>query len=483
MSGLNYTPGLTGKLFLRCQDEMKVIGGPVGSGKTTVCIADILTHAIQMPVSDKGLRRSRMLIVRNTKQQLKDTTLPSVLNFLPAEIYKWKEGDYTLKVRFNDVESDWLFRSLDTPEDVQRVLSLEVTKIWVEEAREVPVPLLSDLAGRAGRFPSQAGGFNYLSGIILSTNPPEIDSDFYKLMEHLPQDDDDPNSVIIATVFKQPSGLSPEAENIENLRPGYYESLSKGKTKNWINVYVHGKYSESQYGKPVYRESFNLDRHVSIEPVRYDSSLPIVVGQDTARKPASVFMQLGLDGRIRILREATAFDMGSDDFIKMKIKPVLINFFSNNFVIFSGDPSWIRQNDTDDNSWYKSLRKEFKKDDGFAVLPAYTNDPLVRINALDKVFRDWPNGQPKVIIDPACVSLIAGLRSKYRYTKTRGSNGQFRETPDKNAWSHVVEAAQYGMLFLTSNDYRVNDYQKHNIKTIDPFAVKGPSVADSYTGY
>lgn len=484
MADLIYTPGPTGSKFLRCDDEMKVICGPVGSGKTTVCIANLLKNSIGMPIYKEGLRCSRNLIVRNTKQQLKDTTLPSVLNFLPAEIRKWKESDYALKLRFNDIESEWLFRSLDTPEDVQRVLSLEVTYIWVEEAREVPVPLLSDLAGRAGRFPSQANQFYYNSGILLSTNPPEIDSDFYKLMEGLPQEDGNEDSIIKAAVFKQPSGLSPEAENIHNLRPGYYESLAVGKTRNWVNVYVHGMYSESQYGKPVYRESFKLDRHVSVAPVKFDPALPIIIGQDTARKPASVFMQLGLDNKIRIVREATGFDMGATTFIKMKINPIITNFFQTNACVFVGDPSWIRQNDTDDNSWYKELRKTYRREDGYAVIPAHTNDTLVRINALDKAFRDWPNGEPSIIIDPSCKMLIEGLRSKFRYTKTRGSNGQWRETPDKNEWSHVVEAAQYGVMFLTGNTYRASDYIKPSLNQVaNIIKDRRYTIADKYAGY
>lgn len=484
MADLVYTPGPTGSRFLRCDDELKVICGPVGSGKTTVCIANLLKNSIGMPIYKDGLRSSRMLIVRNTKQQLKDTTLPSVLNLLPAEIRKWKEGDYTLNLRFNDVESSWMFRSLDTPEDVQRVLSLEVTYIWVEEAREVPVALLSDLAGRAGRYPSQANEFHYKSGILLSTNPPEIDSDFYKLMEGLPQEDGNDLSIIKAAVFKQPSGLSPEAENLSNLRPGYYDSLSIGKSRNWVNVYVHGMYSESQYGKPVYRESFKLDKHVSVEPVKFDPNLPIIIGQDTARKPASCFMQLGLDNKIRILREATGFDMGATTFVKLKINPIITNFFQTNPCIFVGDPSWVRQNDTDDNSWYKELKNTFKRDDGYNVIPAHSNDTTLRINALDRAFRDWPNGEPSVIIDPSCKMLIEGLRSKFRYTRTRGSNGQLRETPDKNDWSHIVEAAQYGVMFLTSTSYRASDYHKPRPnQTLDTFKTVHNPIADRYAGY
>lgn len=276
---------------------------------------ELLRQAIQMPQGADGFRNSVMLITRNTKQQLKDTTLASVRELLPIEIYTWKESEYTLELKFNDVRSRWLFRSLDTPEDVQRVLSLQVSWCWVEEAREIPVQLLADLEGRTGRFPSQAkseafpDGFRYRSGIIYTTNPPEIDSPHYKLLEHLPQIDDEPNSVINCATFKQPSGLSPEAENIENLRPGYYEELAIGKPQSWIDVYVHGMYAKSQHGKPVYEKSFQFDRRVK-RNLPIDPDLPVIVGMDAARRPAAVFMQIGRDGKLRKLREAVGFDMG-----------------------------------------------------------------------------------------------------------------------------------------------------------------------------
>lgn len=426
-----------------------------------------------------------MLIVRNTKQQLRDTTLSSVVGILPVEIYKWKESDMKMIFTFNDVRSEWLFRSLDTPEDVQRVLSLECSSIWVEEAREIPVQLLSDLEGRCGRYPSQAGGFRYRSGIIYSTNPPEIDSDHYKLLEHLPQEEDNENSIIDVDAFHQPSGLSPEAENIENLRPGYYEELSKGKKQDWVDVYVHGRYGKSMAGKPVYELSFQYDRRVK-HGLKWDPILPIIIGVDTARQPAMVFMQLGYDGKLRKFREAVGFDMGAKTFINTKLKPLIRNCFSSNPLIFIGDPSWKTQNNTDDNSWYKELKKQFVTEmpgAGNAVKSAETNDPIARINALDDPFRNmWPDGEPGIEYDANCKMLIEGLRSKYRYVRMKTGDGKYQDKPDKNQWSHVSEADQYGTMFALGKHYNAADYVRG---TFDHFTQTTTTrrVADLYAGY
>jgi hypothetical protein len=455
------------------------------SGKTSGAIVELLRQSILMPPGKDGIRQSKQLVIRNTKQQLRDTTLASVTELLPVEIYKWRESDMIMRFKFNDVECDWLFRSLDTPEDVQRVLSLQVTNAWVEEAREIPITLLSDIEGRVGRYPSQSDGFRYRSGIIYTTNPPEIDSEHYKLLEHLPQIEGEENSIIECAVFKQPSGLSPEAENIENLRPGYYEELAKGKSQAWIDVYVHGLYAKSQYGKPVYEKSFQYDRRVA-SGLPIDPILPVIIGMDSARKPAAVFMQLGRDGKLRKLREAVGFDMGATTFISTKLRPIIKNFFATNPLIFVGDPAWKRQNETDDNSWYKELKKQFVTNmpgSGNAVKSAATNDPSARINALDEPFRTlWPDGEPGILYDTECAMCVAGLRSKYRYTKQKTADGKFKETPDKNDWSHVVEADQYGTMFALGNHYKPSEHIRSSMhQNTESYTQHRP--ADRYAGY
>jgi len=462
--GLKFTPSKTIKAFMRSEAKMRAVKGPVGSGKTSGCIIELLRQSILMPPGKDGLRRSKMLVVRNTKQQLKDTTLASALEILPIEICKWRESDNILRFEFNDVRCDWLFRSLDTPEDVQRVLSLQVTWTWVEEAREIPVPLLSDLEGRTGRYPSQGvsddypEGFRYRSGIIYSTNPPEIDSPHYKLLEKLPQEEENENSIIDVDVFHQPSGLSAEAENIENLRPGYYDELAKGKTQAWIDVYVHGLYAQSQSGKPVYYQSFKFARHISPGALPIDARLPVVIGMDCARTPAAVFKQMRPDGRIFTLREAYGFDMGAETFIRQKLMPIIRNYFPVNPLIFVGDPSWVRQNETNDNSWYKELKKTFTREEGHTVRPGITNDPIARINATDAVLRSYPDGEPLALFDPACKWLLEGLRSKYRYARLKGAGDKLHDRPEKNNWSHIAEANQYADMFLTGSQYHAADY-------------------------
>ncbi len=66
----------------------------------------------------------------------------------------------------------------------------------------------------------------------MDTNPPDTDHWWYRLFEEERPDG--------WTLYRQPSGLSDEAENTNNLPLNYYENIQKGKDQAWINVFVHG---------------------------------------------------------------------------------------------------------------------------------------------------------------------------------------------------------------------------------------------------
>jgi hypothetical protein len=197
-----------------------------------------------------------------------------------------------------------------------------------------------------------------------------------------------------------------------------------------------------------------------------------------------VFQQMRPDGRIYTLREAFGFNMGAKTFIQMKAKPIIRSFFGDCPLIFILDPACTRQNDTDDNSWYKEIKTQFKREDGHRVKFATTNDPITRINATDTMLRTWPDGKPLNMIDSECKQLIMGLRSKYRYVRVKTTEGRFQDKPDKNDWSHTTEAKQYADLFLSTGKFNADDYPSKP-KGNNPFAMmrgrRAP--ADPYAGY
>ena len=443
--------------FHRSNADFRALLGPIGGGKSVACCVEVFRRCQEQKVGTDGFRRSRWVVVRNTKQQLQDTTLKTWFDWFPAGvgIGRWKESEMTYFLEFADVSAEILFRALDTPADVAKVLSLELTGAWLNEARQINQEIVEGLQGRLERYPSQKmGGSNYWL-LIADTNPPQLGSYWWKIFEHMPLEDDDPDTVVICDTFKQPDALSPEAENKENLEPGYYERKAKGRSKAYINVFIRARYALSMAGKPVYHDSFRMDMHVSKVALYIDPDLPVIVGQDFGLTPAGLWMQMQHDGRIHILRETPAFDMGTKRYIKNKFNPMRLTAFPTNPVIVVGDPSGKRRADSDEGTCFKEF-----KDAGILAKGAPTNDPDVRIKALDDLFSEYPDCRPKVIIDPACKSFIRAMQTDYRYRRLKLSVAElYDDKPDKtHPCSHLVEGGQYAAMFLSSRKYDPADY-------------------------
>ena len=157
---INYTPPATVSDLIESEKFYNFIVGPVGSSKTTGILFKIVYHATrQRPSPVDGIRRSRWVVVRNTLPQLKDTTINSFMTwFKHGEAGKWIASSTTFVFKFGDVEAEVLFRPLDTPDDVNRVLSLEVTGAILDEFVEIPKEIVEALSGRCGRYPSAKDG-------------------------------------------------------------------------------------------------------------------------------------------------------------------------------------------------------------------------------------------------------------------------------------------------------------------------------------
>ena len=469
--------------FHRSNHPFRIICGPIGGGKSVACCIEIFRRCQEQVIGPDGFRRSRWVVVRNTKGELKDTTLKTWFDWFPpgAGIGTWKVTDSTFFLEFGDVKAEILFRALDTPEDVHKVLSMELTGAWINECREIPQEIVEGIQGRLKRYPArERGGSNYWM-LIADTNPPAEETYWWKLMEHLPLDGTDEETIADCDVFRQPSGVSPEAENLRFLAPGYYTSLAKGRSKAWVDVYIHAKYAISQSGKPVYHDCFIKDKHVSKTPLKADSFLPIIVGVDAGLTPAASFRQMQSDGRILVLRECAEFDMGMKRFAKQRLRPIIKNYFPHNPIIFTMDPSSKKRSDGDEAvTAFHKLKEEFSEEAHITVKLARTNNLSPRIQATEEALSQFPKGEPLMLIDPSCVWTIAGYQTKYRYKK-RKLTGDYDDAPEKNEWSHIVEAGQYADLFLLSPKYDPSEYSvRYTDSPLFPQRSYRPAQAEGY---
>lgn len=232
------------KRFAKCHDLVRFIVGPVGSGKSSRCVKEIVRRACRQRPGPDGTRRSRAAVIRNTYSQLRDTTRKTFEQWVPSWMGTWHEQAFTFTIRLpmedgTTVECEVLFRALDRPEDVKKLLSLELTFAYINEVREIPKHVVDVLETRIGRYPSRAQGGATWAGIWADTNPWHAGHWGAKLFaKGLPGYD----------LFRQPGGRSAQAENVENLPPGYYERLCVGKDREWVRVYVDGEDASGDEG-------------------------------------------------------------------------------------------------------------------------------------------------------------------------------------------------------------------------------------------
>jgi len=460
-----FVPPPTLERFMLNDAFYRGVLGPVGSGKSSACCWEIMRRAqMQRPSTDesrKKVRRSRWAIIRNTSPQLRDTTIKTWHYWFPPEsVGVFSKTDMSHYIRLGDIELEVMFRALDRPDDVRKLLSMELTGAWVNEAREVPLQIIQSLGDRVGRFPSMDEGGSAWTGVIMDTNPPDEDHWWYKFAE---EDEWRKNHVEGAgewAFYRQPGGLievtgengepafipNPHAENLEHLEPNYYAKRVSGKDTHHIQVYYCAQYGMVRDGKPVFPE-FRDEIHIAKSPLEYINGVPLVLAWDFGNTPACVVLQPSPRGQLRVLREFVTPEgesRGIKQFAQNIVKPALDVEFPEAKYISYGDPAGGQKAQTDQNTCFSILR-----DVGIPTGPAKKQDLKSRQEAVRHYLTTMIDGMPGFIIDRSCGYLRRALAGKYCYRRLQVSGDErYHEVPDKNQYSHIADALQYACVSL-----------------------------------
>jgi len=95
-----YTAPKTCANFMLSQSFVRILMGPVGSGKTTALLMEILHRGLAQAKGPDGYRRTRWAIVRQTLSQLKMTILLDLLNWF-RQVCEYKISDQLVTIRFS----------------------------------------------------------------------------------------------------------------------------------------------------------------------------------------------------------------------------------------------------------------------------------------------------------------------------------------------------------------------------------------------
>jgi len=248
-------------------------------------------------------------------------------------------------------------------------------------------------------------------------------------------------------LFHQPSGIGPDAENVENLPDGYYDDLMNDKDVDWATVHVESQWGTSNAGQAVFRKTFHAPTHVKDMEVQVNPLKPVMIGLDFGRTPCAIIGQHDNFGRAIIMKEIVTEGMGLVQMLQEHLKPVLFAPpFAGKRVFVVGDPAGRQRSQTREETPFDVLR-----DEGFLAYPASTNVIDMRLLAVEKLLRQTIMGEPALQINRAgCPTLVMALGNKYRYRKRR--DGVLDDIPEKlHPWSDISDALQYFCLGTQSN--------------------------------
>lgn len=449
--------------FMKSDAYGRISAGPVGSGKTTACMMELLRRSIMQGAAIDGYRYTRFAVVRQTLKSLKDTVLKDCETWLGSRgLGSWKVSESTFHVLFDDVRSEWIFLPLEDAQDQARLLSMQLTGAWLSECVEMDLNILGPVSGRLGRYPSGARGQPSWHGIVADTNMPTEMTPWNQFMENLPAD---------WSKFIQPSGMADNAENLNWLVQTdqtiklpidhpvrraqgrkYYERLVQmyGADSDWVKRYVYAQYGDDPSGAAVFKNTFRPSFHIADETMLIPG-YPILVGQDFGRNPWSLICQMDHMGRLLVHQEVPGINVGLEKHVNEKLKPILYRDYLGFKCAVVGDPSGVAKGTIAEESCFDALKRF-----GLPAIPAPTNDIEPRLRAVEALLGRQTNGGPSLVISrKGCPWLCRAMSGGYRFAKTKNT-GTLKPVPDKEngadmdgirvAYSHVVDDLQYVCL-------------------------------------
>lgn len=468
-----YTPpGPIGAQYIDSEGPIDAIMGPGGSGKTVASAWKGVKFALQrMPICVDGIIRCKGTVVRDNYRSLYRTTLQSWFDIFPpgGEDSQFSGGQdrpavhvlrlstvrnihgvnkivpVDLRVEFfaiADINYELLFKSYET------------SYAWATEADGVDPMAIPFFYSRTSRFPRLSllpPGVQRVRVAFVDFNPPDPEHPLYLacVRGSFREDFDEAKEPRTINFFKQPSGLSDQAENRMGKSKAEYEAEAAVLHKDTARRMVEGRPGRQRSGLPVYDEDFDYDVHTAVN-VGIIRDLPLNIGMDqggqggSAGSPAAVFFQVLANGQARFYDEVVAeTGTGVERFLEHMIPLMTTRFVDLSYGVWSCDPSGFYGGDKvyGTLAFAEIIQKALKH----PMLPAPSNEWTPRRESLALLMgRNISAGVPKIIIDRRCKLLIKGLNGGYKYS--RRHDGTYDPRPIKNREANAVEAAQYGVL-------------------------------------
>lgn len=408
--------------YVSSDAKVKAYMGPAGSGKSMVGCADIMLKALLMP-------GTKWFVARRDYNDLLDTTLRTMTNILQ----RLPEG--TLIDRQKMAPMKWWIRPIvhgaagqvTEPSEItfmglsDDVGSYEFTGGFVDELDEVEEKYFNQMKMRLRwkpnpDFPDE----NFTIGGAF--NPPAVTHWLYRACTGL-----DPAGTKVAeptiTLFRPVPN-----ENQRNLPKGYYDEMGATLPEELRQRLVEGMWGNTFPGEPVIRQ-FSRKLHVR-KGLEFMGGTLFRFWDFGYNRPAVLFAQVSMDGRMQILGEYLGHHIEGTKFIESVMGLTAQRYPSAQKFVDYGDPAVAQHKDT--GSMLALLNNA-------GILMRYQRTPFdLSIQLLRKRFESIIEQEPAIVIDESCRILIDGLAGGY-HLKEDGV------TPRKDGtYDHEIDALRYG---------------------------------------
>lgn len=411
--------------FMTSKDKFVGLIAGIGSGKSFVGSAYILSRVIQFP-------HALHFIGANTYGQLRDSTLRAMFNLLDDKeiLYEYNQSSGLLEFCGGQV----LCKSM---ENYDALRGFEIASFWIDEARDLKLEAFQVMMGRLrdkkadslqGRITTSPSGFNWIY-------------DFFHVHgEHHTND------------FKIISGSSylntylPDGY-VDTLKANYSEEFYKQEILGeFVNIYQGQAYTQFSFSNIVESNPFS---EYAVHPM-----LPVAIGLDfNVGHMAWCFAQKRVD-------EVYFFD---ELFVRgtntQECAPVLVQKLLDIHpqikkvgVILAGDASGkANKTSSAGQTDYDIICMALDE----ACIPWHNqtpeSNPLVkdRVNTMNAKFKNSA-GKSSISVHKRCTNLIKDFE---RVSWKQGANGALLDQTTDPSLSHMSDAAGYVVCALAPIGY------------------------------
>ncbi len=499
--GFKHAPTL--KRALRSSASVKIVQGPVESGKTVWMVMDIYKEMCTIPRCTDGIRRSKFLVVRSTDGELQRGIIKTWKQWFPEDVHGPLVGTmptvHTLK--FLDVECEVEFFAFEDDSEavLKKLRSTEYTKAYVNEGQFTKFALFLAIRQRTGRYPSKIDcpDWDRKKRICMDMNaartndhwvlyirgdipfPPEMSPEQRRAYTKPDDWEFFVQPPAVRGIYDEKGYITdfeihPDIENLAFIDADEILSLCQNGAiddikRDYMNEMVILKAGNPRYPK------FSRGWHVAKEQLQPVEGVAPIIGYDPGQASGAATFWQRVNGQWRGLFELNAR-------LDPRIRSAeaqgerMLDILKQHFPWYkdTGVAAWMDPygtwKSTDENTTFQSIISELGLD---FQQPALKDNPSLRLQTGTKMIKAGSYGTPKMSCCPfGMPSFIVAMDGGCTMKVVKRQKDMVEENSiNKNKHADIVESAEYAWWGGGEDNAIIPKIKEHQQPTrVDTFA-------------